>query len=91
MDLLLRIQADQLGIRVRRPLDRETTSLGAAYLAGLAHGVWTSTGEISDKWMTEAVFDPSAPGSEARRAAQTLHATWLRAVERTRDWVGSES
>lgn len=91
MDLLLRIQADQLDIRVRRPLDRETTSLGAAYLAGLAHGVWTSTGEISDKWVTEAVFDPSAPGSEARRAAQTLHATWLRAVERTRDWVGSES
>ena len=43
MDFLLQIQADQLGVTVQRPKDQETTALGAAYLAGLAEGVWDST------------------------------------------------
>lgn len=91
MDLLLSIQADQLGIRVRRPRDKETTSLGAAYLAGLAHGLWSSTDEIAMKWESEAIFDPAPPESEARVSADTLHRSWLRAVDRSRHWTISES
>lgn len=91
MDLLLGIQADQLGMRVRRPVDKETTSLGAAYLAGLARGVWTSTEMIAAKWKSESVFEPSAPGSDERTAANALHATWLRAVERSRHWASAET
>lgn len=87
MDLLLASQADQLGIRVRRPRDKETTSLGAAYLAGLAHGIWTSSDEIAAKWESEAVFEPAPEGSEGRLAADALHRTWLRAVDRSRHWV----
>ena len=44
MDLLCQIQADQLGVTVERPVDRETTALGAAFLAGLAEGVWPDVG-----------------------------------------------
>ncbi len=91
MNLLLGIQADQLGIRVRRPRDQETTSLGAAYLAGLSHGLWTSTDEIAATWESEAVFEASADGSESRVAADALHRTWLRAVERSRHWARSEN
>ena len=91
MNLLLQIQADQLGIPVRRPRDQETTSLGAAYLAGLSEGVWTSTDEIGRRWQTDAVFDPAPPSSPNRMAADALHATWLRAVERSRDWIDHQS
>lgn len=91
MDLLLDIQARQLGMRVRRPVDKETTSLGAAYLAGLSHGVWATTDEIAAKWKSESLFEPSAPGSPERAEADALHATWLRAVERSRHWASSET
>lgn len=91
MNLLLQIQADQLGIPVRRPRDQETTSLGAAYLAGLSEGVWTSTDEIGRRWQTDAVFDPAPPSTPNRMAADALHATWLRAVERSRDWIDHQS
>lgn len=90
MDLLLRVQSDQLGIPVRRPRDKETTSLGAAYLAGLAHGMWTSTRQIETAWESEAVFEPSQEGSDARVAADMLHGLWLRAVERSRHWTSPE-
>lgn len=82
MDLLLRIQADQLGITIMRPSDQETTSLGAAYLAGLAEGVWPDLDAISSGWMAESVVHPNPD----RTAADALHASWLRAVERSRDW-----
>ncbi|MFM7127350.1 MAG: glycerol kinase GlpK [Actinomycetota bacterium] len=87
MDLLLRIQADQLGITVRRPRDRETTSLGAAYLAGLAHGLWPTTDAIAADWAEDAVFSPCEIDSADKRAADALHATWVSAVERSRHWV----
>jgi glycerol kinase len=87
MDLLLRLQADQLGITVRRPVDQETTALGAAYLAGLAEGIWPSMDTIAERWRTDAVVEPNGPGSTERIAADALHAQWLRAVERSRHWA----
>ena len=58
MDFLLQFQADQLGSTVRRPVDHETTALGAARLAGLAEGVWGSLEELSNDWQLEAEFSP---------------------------------
>jgi glycerol kinase len=83
MDLLLQMQADQLGVTVRRPVDQETTALGAAYLAGLAEGVWGSLEEVAATWQQEAAFVPAAD----REAADTAHQAWLRAVERSRRWA----
>ncbi len=82
MDLLLQLQADQLGVPVRRPVDQETTALGAAYLAGLAEGVWDLDG-IAERWQLDASF---APVTE-RAAVDAAHADWLRAVERSRRWA----
>ena len=82
MDLLLQLQADQLGVTVRRPRDRETTALGAAYLAGVAEGVWDLDG-LRAEWQLDASFSPT----EDRTAADALHATWRRAVERSRGWA----
>ena len=87
MDLLMQIQADQLGIPVRRPVDQETTALGAAFLAGLAEGVWPSLDSISQRWQTDRLFEPAPDDSPNRRAAHELHTTWLRAVERSRSWA----
>ena len=82
MDLLCRFQADQLGVTVRRSAVAETTALGAAFLAGLAEGVWSSTAEMADAWHADATFEPEGD----RATADALHAEWLRAVERARDW-----
>ena len=82
MDLLCQFQADQLGVDVLRPTDQETTALGAAYLAGLAEGVWDSADTIGDQWSAEATFTPSPD----RTVADALHGQWLRAVDRARDW-----
>ncbi len=83
MDLLLQIQADQLNTVVRRPRDQETTSLGAAFLAGLAEGVWPDLGSIAERWELDAEFSPMAPSE----LSDTHHQQWLRAVERSRNWV----
>jgi len=83
MDLLCQIQADQLGVTVRRPIDRETTALGAAFLAGLAEGVWPTIDAIAARWEEDAEFSP-APD---RTLADLQHADWLRAVERSRSWT----
>ena len=84
MDLLLQLQADQLGVTVRRPVDQETTALGAAYLAGLAEGVWPSLEAVAAEWSVDAVFEPNPE----RTSTDAVHATWLRAVERSRRWAG---
>jgi glycerol kinase len=83
MDLLLQLQADQLGVPVARPTVLETTALGAAYLAGLAEGVWASTDELADHWSLDVSVEPVGD----RAAADATHAQWLRAVERSRDWA----
>ena len=83
MDLLLQLQADQLGVVVQRPVDQETTALGAAFLAGLAEGVWPDLDAIAATWQLDATFVPA----EDRTAADAAHEQWLRAVERSRAWV----
>jgi glycerol kinase len=60
----------------------ETTALGAAYLAGLAEGVWGSTDELADLWAGDEPVVPTA----ARAAADADHARWLEAVSRSRAW-----
>ncbi|HWI83040.1 glycerol kinase GlpK [Ramlibacter sp.] len=75
-DLLMQFQADLLGIPVVRPAVTETTALGAAYLAGLAAGVYGSTDELSGLWRAERRFMPTLP---AERAA-ALMARWEHAV-----------
>jgi len=85
MDLLMQMQAEQLGVPVRRPKDQETTSLGAAFLAGLAEGVWPSLDSVSERWQLDAEFTPS--GDEMKVLADAFHAQWRRAVERSRNWA----
>ncbi len=87
MDLMLQIQADQLGVPVRRPVDHETTALGAAFLAGLAEGVWPDLASIAARWQLDATFTPT----DDRAAADLAHAQWLRAVERSRGWEQERS
>ena len=78
-DLLMQFQADLLGIPVVRPAVTETTALGAAYLAGLTTGVYTSTAELSDLWKAERRFLPTMP---AARAAELMQG-WEHAVRQT--------
>jgi glycerol kinase len=80
MDLLCQFQADQLQVPVRRSAVAETTALGAAYLAGLAEGVWTSTAELAGHWRADAAFLPVGSTREGDRR----FAGWRRAVDRTR-------
>lgn len=82
MDLLCQFQADQLGTLVRRPANLETTALGAAYLAGLAEGVWSSTDEIGSRWSAAAEFEPRA----SRDEADSAYEGWKRALERAKGW-----
>ena len=84
MDLLLQFQADQLGVTVRRPVDHETTALGAARLAGLAEGVWTSLDELAADWQLDAEFSPEPD----RTMTDLAHQQWRRAVERSLNWAG---
>jgi len=82
MDVLLQIQADQLGVPVIRSAVAETTALGAAYLAGLAEGVWDSPADVVANWAADGSFQPSTDRSETDAA----YARWQRAVERSLDW-----
>jgi len=82
MDVLCQFQADVLGVTVRRPAVQETTALGAAYLAGLAEGVWSSLGELTTYWHLDAEFTPVASNDDAG----AKYAQWRRAVDRSRHW-----
>ncbi len=82
-DVLLQLQADQLQVPVVRPKVQETTAVGAAYLAGLAEGVWSSPAEVTAAWHVDAEFTPRATAHQA----DTAYAGWQRAVERSRDWA----
>jgi glycerol kinase len=83
MDLLCRLQADVLGITVRRAAIQETTALGAAFLAGVAEGVWSSPEEVNARWSADASFLPRIDADERASRLQV----WRRAVERARDWT----
>ena len=82
-ELLMQFQSDLLGVPVVRPRVNETTSLGAAYAAGLAVGFWSSEDELRKNWAADKDWTPAmAPDERAR-----LYAGWKKAVERTLDWV----
>jgi glycerol kinase len=87
MNLLLTLQADQLGITVRRPVDQETTALGAAFLAGLAENIWPSLDALSQRWVCDLEVVPHESESIERILSDALHQTWLSAVTRSRDWA----
>ncbi len=82
-DLLMQMQADLAGVPVVRPRVTETTALGAAYLAGLATGVWADGAAIAAQWAVERRFEPQLP-EPARRARI---ARWREAVARSRAWA----
>ncbi|HEX3987675.1 MAG TPA: glycerol kinase GlpK [Acidobacteriaceae bacterium] len=81
-DLLMQFQADLLGIPVHRPAVLETTALGAAFLAGLAVGFWSSTEEIAALRGPDTVFQPKADRAEMQRR----QVKWQDAVQRARGW-----
>jgi glycerol kinase len=82
-DLLMQFQADLLGVPVVRPQVRETTALGAAYLAGLAVGFWQNRAEIGRLWQAEHTFTPAME----RDRAMELRRNWSRALERSKGWA----
>jgi len=83
MEVLCQFQADVLGVPVRRPAARETTALGAAYLAGIAEGVWPSPADAAAAWREEAAYLPAMAAEEVTRREEQ----WLRGVERARGWA----
>ena len=81
-DLLMQFQADQLGVVVQRPRVRETTALGAAYLAGLAVGFWRDQTELASHWALDREFAPRMASDERDK----LYRGWRKAVSRVREW-----
>src|SRR6266568_5359892 len=79
---LMQFQADILGVAVQRPKVAETTALGAAYLAGIATGFWSSPQEVAEQWVVDHTFEPQM-GADQR---ESLYASWKKAVERSLKW-----
>jgi glycerol kinase len=79
-DLLMQIQADQLQVPVERPVVAETTGLGAAFLAGLGTGVWSSTSELAATWMLDRRFEPG-------ERDELAHQRWREGVRRSLGWA----
>jgi glycerol kinase len=84
--LLMQFQADVLGVPVIRPKVAETTSLGAAYAAGLATGFWKNLEDLRQNWQVDHVWEPKM-SAEVRERQYKL---WKKAVTRTFDWVEAE-
>jgi glycerol kinase len=82
-DLLMQFQADILNTSVVRPRVAETTSLGAAYAAGLAVGFWKNVDELRENWSREKEWTPQMPENERDK----MYRDWKRAVTRTFDWI----
>jgi glycerol kinase len=85
-ETLMQFQADILGVPVIRPTVAETTSLGAAYAAGLATGFWQKVDDLRENWGKDKEWDPKM--SQEQR--DMLYKMWLKAVTRTFDWVETE-
>jgi glycerol kinase len=79
-DFLMQMQADQLGVAVERPEILETTGLGAAFLAGLGTGVWSSQSELAATWRLERRFEPGERDEHGYRR-------WRAAVARSKGWA----
>ena len=76
-DIIMQFQADITGKRLRRPIVRETTALGAAYLAGLACGFWNSLEELKNHWTIDKIYEPRMAEDERERVMRG----WRKAVE----------
>jgi glycerol kinase len=81
-NLLMQAQADLLGVPVVRPVVTETTALGAAYLAGLATGYWSSPDDVKTNWQVERTFEPKMSRDEAAHRRRR----WSEALSRAKDW-----
>jgi len=86
-DSLLQFQSDLLDVAVRRPEVVETTALGAAYLAGLAVGVWSGLDDVRNNWRLDCEFQPSLDDAIRQRR----YSRWKKAVERSLDWEERDS
>ena len=84
-DMLMQFQADLLGVPVVRPTVTETTAIGAAYLAGLAVGFWSSPEEIASQWRAERRFEPSMAAADVER----LRGRWHDALGRAKGWLNA--
>ena len=84
--LLMQFQSDVLDIPIERCAVRETTAIGAAYMAGIAVGFWRDTDEIASHWSSDARFTPRMDADTRRR----LCGEWARAVERAKSWATPE-
>jgi glycerol kinase len=82
-ELLMQFQADVLGVPVIRPMVAETTSLGAAYAAGLAVGFWSEVEDLRANWGKDKQWEPKLDKAEVEKE----YAQWKKAVTRTFDWV----
>jgi glycerol kinase len=82
-DLLMQIQADFIGVPVQRPAVTETTALGAAYLAGLATGVWDSPEIVASQWSVDRTFEPQISVDQR----EVMIAGWHKAVKRSKAWA----
>ena len=85
-NLLMQFQADLLGVPVDRPQITETTALGAAYLAGLATGVWASKEELKKSWQLDTRFTPALDKQDADK----LYKGWKKAVKHAANWLADE-
>ena len=85
-NLLMQFQADLLGVPVDRPQITETTALGAAYLAGLATGVWASKEELKKSWQLDTRFTPALD----KKDADKLYKGWKKAVKHAANWLADE-
>lgn len=83
---LMQFQADILGVSVQVPINRETTALGAAFLAGLATGVWENKEQIKSSWKIDQIYE-----SQINTEKQlSLYLGWLKAVQRSLKWIEEE-
>src|SRR5918992_476766 len=85
-DLLMQFQADLLGVPVIRPKVPETTSLGAAYAAGLATGFWAEVEDLRENWVEDKRWEPTMDPAQR----DEYYKYWKRAVTRTFDWFEAE-
>lgn len=86
-NFLMQFQADMLKVKVERPKVTETTALGAAYLAGLAVGFYSSTADIASDWKIDRVFEPSY----SQEQIDAKYRQWQRAVERSMHWAKEDN
>lgn len=86
-NFLMQFQADMLQVAVERPTMKETTAMGAAFLAGLAVGFWSDLQELENKTAIDQIFHPQLPADVVNQ----LYRGWQKAVSRTRDWAKDDA